>query len=73
MDMCMNAAWVGSLPGLCPGISKSLVTSLIGQFQVFRLTSSKLNIAHSTKYFTSSNCNSMQISRKSYVRYLKYV
>ena len=29
MDMCMCAAWVGGLPGLCPGISKSLVTPLL--------------------------------------------
>ena len=26
MDMCMCAAWVGGLPGLCLSISKSLVT-----------------------------------------------
>ena len=29
MDMCMCTAGVGGLPGLCPGISKSLVTPLI--------------------------------------------
>ena len=28
MDMCMCAALVGGLPGLCPGISKILVTPL---------------------------------------------
>ena len=32
MDMCMHAAWVGGLPGLCPGISKSLVTPLLLSF-----------------------------------------
>ena len=31
MDMCMCAALVGGLPGLCPGISKSLVTPLLNQ------------------------------------------
>ena len=29
MDMCMCTAWVGSLPGLCQGMSKSLVTPLV--------------------------------------------
>ena len=28
MDMYMCATWVGGLPRLCPGISKSLVTLL---------------------------------------------
>ena len=28
MDTCICTAWVGSFPGLCPGISKSLVTPL---------------------------------------------
>jgi len=49
--------------------------SIVSQFPVFCLASllnSKLDLAHSTKYFTSSNCNSMQISRKSYVRLSKY-
>ena len=49
-------------------------TSIISQFPVFRLASLlnlKLNLAHSTKYSTN-NCNSMQISRKSYVQFSKY-
>jgi len=57
------------------GHSLNLMHQLSASFQVFCLASSlnsKLSLAHSTKYSTSSNCNSMQISRKSYVQFSKY-
>ena len=36
MDMCTCAAWIlDGLPGLCPGISKSLVTPLNSSYGMY--------------------------------------
>jgi len=57
----IEVVWLSSLDTNYQPLIKSHA-SIIAVFHLGSSLNSKLNLAHSTKYSTSSNCNSMQIS-----------